>query len=84
MLPSDQWRERCYFSKKLANEIKMLPSYPKDGIESYDLYKYNPRLKELAELLEMDAAHSIQISEDIIENEAERSKHFVNLKVDGR
>jgi hypothetical protein len=84
MLPVKQWEERAAISLMLADGIKKLPTFPGPDIKSYDLYKFNPRLKELATLLEMDANNSIRIAKDIAGNDDERSNHFINLRVNGR
>jgi hypothetical protein len=84
MLPVTQWEERAAISTMLANGIRKLPTFPGPGIESYDKYKYNPRLEELAIMLEQDASNAIRIANDIDGNDSEKSNHFINLKVNGR
>jgi hypothetical protein len=84
MLPVKQWKERASVSIMLAQGIRKLPTFPNKEVKSYDLYKFNPRLEELADLLEMDASNAIRIAKDIDGNDTERSNHFINLKVNGR
>lgn len=79
-----QWEERAAISIMLAEGIKKLPTFPNVEIKSYDLYKFNPRLKELATMLEQDASNAIQIAKDIDTSNEEYSKHYINLKVNGR
>jgi hypothetical protein len=68
----------------LAQGIRKLPHFPNPEVKSYDKYKFNPRLKELADLLEMDASNAIRIAKDIDGNDTSKSNHFINLKVNGR
>jgi hypothetical protein len=84
MFPVKQWEERAAISIMLAQGIRKLPHFPNPEVKSYDLYKFNPRLKELADLLEMDASNAIRIAKDIDGNDTSKSNHFINLKVNGR
>lgn len=68
----------------LAQGIRKLPAFPNPEVKSYDLYKYNPRLEDLAKMLELDASNAIRIAKDIDSNDTEKSNHFINLKVNGR